>query len=192
MERPELGSWHIVSAIVRKRTIGTGDHQDWRKNYPVKTIQERIETDPIRAMYIGMRTLHEGVTSLEYEEDSFKPYPVFERKQSRPVLVFISDERTNPFFALSEDVHDPEWQCAGEIQQGGKWKKRLPLPDFQWRETVYVNGNSEPYSIDDMQWDDEQWMYYIEGAMVIVTADHLSREKPVVEELVKIPTGFLF
>lgn len=115
-KHPQLGRRCVVNALARKYNEGSPARKyeggRWVEDeskpltYPVKTCWKTAPIQPRHALYIGYRVVHEGMTRLEYPEDRGNPYPVFERKNSRVVWMFVSHENQNPFYAFPEDVED--------------------------------------------------------------------------------------
>lgn len=106
MNKPTFGQWCITHAYAYK-FVKPNSLVDKNKRYPVTTTYENTgKLLPKRAMYIGFRVVHEGVTRLEIDTDDWSTwsYPVFERKCSKVVWVFVENERSKPFFVFPEDV----------------------------------------------------------------------------------------
>lgn len=106
MNKPNFGQWCITHAQAYKNVL-LNDTVNKDKRYPITTTYVSTgKLPPLRAMYIGFRVVHEGITRLEFDGDDWKTwsYPVFSRVCSKVVWVFVSSERSNPFFVFPEDV----------------------------------------------------------------------------------------
>lgn len=105
MNRPQFGQWCITHSIAYKSVIPNSP--DKKKRYPVTTTYISAgKLTPLRAMYIGFRVIHEGITRLEVDGDDYNTwsYPVFKRACSKVVWVFVANERTLPFLVFPDDV----------------------------------------------------------------------------------------
>lgn len=108
MNKPTFGQWCITHAEAYKN-VRVNDRINKDKRYPITTTYENSgKLPPKRAMYIGFRVIHEGVTRLEHDNDGDGwyswSYPVFTRKCSKVVWVFVANERSKPFLVFPEDV----------------------------------------------------------------------------------------
>lgn len=114
-KRPRLGQFCIVTSLVLSCSEWLGDEerlnkfkiprQDDRWKYPFRRYLTHKEITPMTAMYVGLRVLHEGVTSLEWADESISSmYPVFKHKSSRVAWLFVKNERSNPFLVFPEHV----------------------------------------------------------------------------------------
>jgi hypothetical protein len=110
----EMGKWYTVKGVAYKFTEGTPARKYVNGNfieddtkpstYPLKTDWKRDEISPTKAMYIGYRMVHEGVTYKEWDDDGVHWHPQFEHKKSLKVLLFVEKENRNSFYVFPEDV----------------------------------------------------------------------------------------
>lgn len=119
-ERPKLGEWCTVSGMAHQyRTTKDGSQprygsKDMRKDYPLTTgWQGHNGLQPFKAMFIGWRSMPVGITRMEHDGDNYNTwsYPVFYRTGTVEVWMFVYSGRTNPFYALPNQV---EWNAPDE------------------------------------------------------------------------------
>lgn len=112
--RPQIGQWCITNAQAYKNVlVNDKDSRDKSKRYPITTTYVSTgKLQPLRAMYIGFRVIHEGITRLAIDGDddgmgrlmNTYSYPEFKRVCSKVVWVFVANERSTPFLVFPEDV----------------------------------------------------------------------------------------
>lgn len=101
--RPQLGEWIDATAYVKKisvndLTVMEGLVGDRIRRSPY-TSWGRIE-EPVRGMYIGYRTVHEGRMLWNSLEGKIKFVP----SRNIKVWLIVRNDRTNPIHVLPEDV----------------------------------------------------------------------------------------
>lgn len=106
--RPEFGQWCVIKAPAYKCIDPM--RLDGKFGLPVKTSWRALNPfeKPVRAMFIGWRTVHEGITQkeVEYGEmgEVWAEYTIFERERSFEIWMFVEGPRRNVFRALPNDV----------------------------------------------------------------------------------------
>jgi hypothetical protein len=97
----EFGKLYTVTAVMQKRhtqdNINTDDDLH-------RTIWTRCELKrPVPMMYIGKRTVHEGVLYIAYHHEDGE-YQEFKSENRIKVFVFVRNENTNPVYVHPDDV----------------------------------------------------------------------------------------
>lgn len=103
---PELGQWFEIKAIAYKTNCAA----ESETGYPLKTRwQASILETPVRAMFIGKRTVQEGVTDTWLQRDYEYGYDEdfgFRAEKYLPVYLFVSNTRENPFYVFPSDISE--------------------------------------------------------------------------------------
>lgn len=103
-KKPELGQWYTVKAYAYKQNIGAENET----GYPLKTEWcNQPYDEPIQAMFIGKRTVQEGVTDTWLQGDweyGYDEYFGFQPKKYISVWLFVHNMKENPFYAFPDDV----------------------------------------------------------------------------------------
>lgn len=93
-DRPELGEWCDITAEAHKSKA------PWSRRYRKIEWIARPRREPIRAMYIGWRTVYDGEAEYISDEEG----TAFKQSQPREVWLFVTSARTNPIRAFAADV----------------------------------------------------------------------------------------
>lgn len=97
IQRPKLGEWHKIRArAVRRSSDSKHDRVQWESG--------RIHDPPIEAMYIGYRTVYNGIIHSGHGNYDDYTSGYLSVEKSVTVFLFVSKERQAPFYVLPEDV----------------------------------------------------------------------------------------
>lgn len=92
-QRPQMGEWRTIYGKGRKHR-----RTDDKMREHVWWMIDEIE--PIKAMYIGYRTVQEGHIYSDWDSR------VFSRKRGLEAWMFVTNDRTNPIYVFPEDAED--------------------------------------------------------------------------------------
>jgi hypothetical protein len=98
-QRPALGEWCIVKREAHKHHYMSHFKRitEWTA-YP-------FNRQPLRAMYIGSRVVRGGETTYHPSDDwGYGESPTFKITRSYCVWLFVTDERSAPFYVFPQDV----------------------------------------------------------------------------------------
>lgn len=103
-QKPKLGGWYSVSAEYVKRRTPLNQGFRFKNKKPFKTDFVRCSFEkPIKALCVGVRTVHNGYTGWDGDPDIDGGWQ-FERRSSLVVYLFVLDWRLNPIKVALEDI----------------------------------------------------------------------------------------
>lgn len=105
--RPQIGQICIIKGKAFKGYTWPEKFREYRGNkYPHTSRWYSEPHTPEQAYYVGYRVVAEGTTYLRYDGDLGQGfnYPEYHHVKSHIVWLFVTNERTTPFYAFPKDV----------------------------------------------------------------------------------------